>query len=150
MCKKELSSNRINDPLASIYRTRGGRAARTNSSNCLRRGDGARQLFPRRPFAARSPRAENIICFLAVRSESLCRRRKFNRPLSFSGRACKSCFRLHRLHRFPLVGYRTPAVWRSPRRGSTPRATTSARKVIRKFEHPEDTSRKIRTSRETL
>jgi len=47
VCKKELSSNRINDPLASIYRRRLGCAGamvtprrdgrgRTNSSNCLR------------------------------------------------------------------------------------------------------------------
>lgn len=53
VCKKELSSNRINDPLASIYRTRRGRwrgentppgRARTNSSNCLP-GRTKRQLF---------------------------------------------------------------------------------------------------------
>lgn len=107
MCKKELSSNRINDPLASIYRTRGGRAARTNSSNCLR-GDGAAAASTS-SFCRTNP-VRGKYYLLSCGAGSLCRRRKFNRPLSFSGRVCKSCFRLHRLHRFSLAGYRAPGL----------------------------------------
>lgn len=56
--------------------------------------DEAAAVPPRRPFAAQTPSAENIICFLAVLG-SLYRRRKFNRARTpFSGRVCKSCFRL--------------------------------------------------------
>lgn len=82
VCKKELSSNRINDPLASIYRARRrdvgvghnrrdaqGRTRRT----VFGRTTEAAAVSPRRPFAAQTPCAENIICFLAVPG-SLCRR----------------------------------------------------------------------------
>lgn len=95
MCKKELSSNRINDPLASIYRTRErwrgrgtrrrdaqGRTRRTvfegrRSGSCFSTSSFYRAIPP-------PPRcAENIICFLAV-AESLCRRRKFNHARTLS------------------------------------------------------------------
>lgn len=94
VCKKELSSNRINDPLASIYRARrrlgcagmtgrAGTCIRTNSSNCLRGTRSAQQLFLRlRRVASSFCRARrNIICFLAVPGSLCRRRRKFNRAL---------------------------------------------------------------------
>lgn len=88
VCKKELSSNRINDPLASIYRTRRGRwrgemARRRDVQGRTRRtvfqGGRSGSCFSTSSFCrALPPCAENIICFLAVLG-SLCRRRKFNR-----------------------------------------------------------------------
>lgn len=83
VCKKELSSNRINDPLASIYRTRRGwrgrdagentppGRARTNSSNCLP-GRTERQLFLHVVLLPRvAPRARKILfAFLWCREVS--------------------------------------------------------------------------------
>lgn len=113
VCKKELSSNRINDLFASIYRipgteTRGentlppGRA-RTNSSNCLRRTT-MRQLFFHVVLLPRNLllfllRAENIICFLRrCRELYIVAGSLTARAHSFTGRVCKSCFRC--LHPF--------------------------------------------------
>lgn len=113
VCKKELSSNRINDPLASIYRTRRegrhggtrrrdvqGRTRRTvfqrgRSGSCFSTSSFCRAL---------PPCAENIICFLTVLG-SLCRRRKFNRARTPPpDGVCKSCFRLHPFARMRDVG----------------------------------------------
>lgn len=97
VCKKELSSNRINDPLASIYRGRWGRWGRRGRRGQQRGGRTRRRdvqgrtrrtvfqrgrsgsCFSTSSFCRALPLcAENIICFLAVLG-SLCRRRKFNR-----------------------------------------------------------------------
>lgn len=114
MCKKELSSNRINDPLASIYRTRGkpGEEGGGRVGGRTRGEDELVELSSRKRSGScfhvvllpvQTPCAGNIICFLAV-LEVYARRRKFNRPtLSLSGRVCKSCFRC--LH--PFAGYGT-------------------------------------------
>lgn len=70
VCKKELSSNRINDPLASIYRTRrGGRHGGEHAAGTCKdelvelssREDEAAAVSPRRPSAARYPRARKIL-----------------------------------------------------------------------------------------
>lgn len=70
VCKKELSSNRINDPLASIYRTRrGGRHGGEHAAGTCKdelvelssREDEAAAVSPRRPSAARCPRARKIL-----------------------------------------------------------------------------------------
>lgn len=102
VCKKELSSNRINDPLTSIYRARkrrcgGGTHRRDARKDELvelsSKDDEAAAVSPRRPFAAQTSCAENIVCFLAVLG-SLCRRCKFNRARALFS-ASKFCFRLH-------------------------------------------------------
>lgn len=87
VCKKELSSNRINDPLASIYRIRGRRRERRTRrrdvqgrtrGTVFQRGRSG-SCFSTSSFCRALPLCEeNIICFLAVLG-SLCRRRKFNR-----------------------------------------------------------------------
>lgn len=91
-CKKELSSNRINDPLASIYRARkrrcGGGTHHWDAQGRTRRtvfeGRRGGSCFSTSSFCLlQTSYAENIICFLAVLG-SLCRHRKFNRARVYS------------------------------------------------------------------
>lgn len=93
MCKKELSSNRINDPLASIYRTRerwrGRETRRRDAQRRTRRtvfeGRRSGSCFSTSSFRRATPLVRGKYYLLSCgAAESLCRRRKFNRSRTLS------------------------------------------------------------------